>query len=487
MSLLSQFFPGGSGLKVEFVLVGGGGGGGARGAAASPTLIKSNFAGGGGGGQVVVGEDYPVVPGISYAITIGAGGAGGCLLPSPYVAPVPVQPYCNLLISGQPGRSGGTSCFGSVFARGGGGGSGGLYPTCIPIYTPTNPGLQQCGCPGGSGGGSGALACFPWDNSGPYGSFKPGGRALGNYSIGNTIKFGGDGQNSIAPSATAPMSNPVGPYNLTVWYTCTQNFAGGGGGAGTGAGGFSGGIVTLSGANPSFLPGAPVGNPCLGTMIYAAYSGPLSSGGAGIRPGSATLRNVPILDHVHGIDGYLTSITGTDEYFGGGGEAFQGQSMNSCDYTALSPTHPCYPVHPSLFNKCPAGGAGGGAYRLRCCGGTPSLSSPGTNILVCCSFNAPNSNAVFPVGANACYVLCGATPGTGGGGASSPRGYANTTTGPCAANPAVADGTNGAGGVLIIRYPSSCSAATVTGNTPITPVPGYHIYKWTGPGTITFN
>jgi len=49
-------------------------------------------------------------------------------------------------------------------------------------------------------------------------------------------------------------------------------------------------------------------------------------------------------------------------------------------------------------------------------------------------------------------------------------------------------GGSGGSGLLIIRYPTSWAAATVTGNTPTPAQPGYNVYRWnSGPGTITFN
>ena len=59
-------------LRITAILVGGGGGGGA-----GYTSDTDTYAGGGGGGGETVLAWYPVSPGQSLSITVGAGGAGG--------------------------------------------------------------------------------------------------------------------------------------------------------------------------------------------------------------------------------------------------------------------------------------------------------------------------------------------------------------------------------------------------------------------------
>jgi hypothetical protein len=49
------------------------------------------------------------------------------------------------------------------------------------------------------------------------------------------------------------------------------------------------------------------------------------------------------------------------------------------------------------------------------------------------------------------------------------------------------DGTAGASGIVIIRYPQTLSPpASVTGNVQIGYAAGYQIYTWTSSGTVTF-
>lgn len=469
MSRLSQFFSSG-GQKIEFLLVGGGGGGGARGGRGGGRCTLGS--GGGGGGQVVLGEDYEVRPGQSYPIIIGAGGVGGCTLPNPCIYPGSQPYYCCTHFDGSPGKNGGSSCFGSVFARGGGGGGGGIL--CTPCYLPIIPNLENKGCNGGSGGGGGGTGSYPFI---PLTYSYSGGTGIGNYSIGNTIKFGNSGQTSWPVESLS--SDPL----ATVSYTCIINFAGGGGGAGGGAasqgGGSNAGSVVLTGYNI-----CSCGPYQYRTYLFQNFCGSvnLGSGGAGDNPVNAIFRKFPLGSHNHGVDGYLNNIEGTDQYYGGGGEAYQGQNCLNLDYTAVSSSAPYYPSLTCPRNRCPGGGLGGGAYWLR------TGCAPVVNIGSCCGFWY---NCVYGCASYACpvscYTLYAAPSGSGGGGASSARGYVNSTTGPCSCNPCIGDGTNGASGVLIIRYPTAYNAATVSGNTPVTPIPGYYIYKWTGPGSITFN
>lgn len=220
------------------------------------------------------------------------------------------------------------------------------------------------------------------------------------------------------------------------------------------------------------------------------YEGSLISAGGSSEPLNVITRNNPIDGHRAGQDGYITSILGSDCYFGGGGEAFGGQARSPyiTNHTALDPTHCCYPVAAPSCKRysVPSGSCGGGAYRTVIAGcWRPYIPQPAFLWRTC--NNIYGGGLQGPPQCNACYCLYAAATGSGGGGASSPRGYANTTTGPCASNTAVADGTNGASGTLIIRYPTAYAAATVSGNTPVTPVPGFYVYRWNGPGSITFN
>lgn len=117
------------GVKWVIVTGCGGGGGGGSGASNSSTnnaypLFVWVIAGGGGGGQSAMTSTHvvPVVPGVSYPVSIGLGGLGG---PVNYVfngAPNPGPNNYGGTAWGQPGSSGQNSLFGTIIFPGGQGG-----------------------------------------------------------------------------------------------------------------------------------------------------------------------------------------------------------------------------------------------------------------------------------------------------------------------------------------------------------------------------
>ena len=138
---------------VEVLVVAGGGGGGGLG-------------GGGGGGGVIHLPEYPVTPGGSVALTVGAGGAGGPGNPS------------------NAGDQGGPSTFGSVTAVGGGGGAG--HQTRAASSGGSGGGgsyanLTGAGGTVGQGFGGGSYPSYgpPHANSGGGGAGGPGGDGNG--------------------------------------------------------------------------------------------------------------------------------------------------------------------------------------------------------------------------------------------------------------------------------------------------------------------
>ena len=472
MSLLSQFFPsGGSGTKVDFLLVGGGGGGGASGGTAQ--CACQSVGGGGGGGMVVLGEDYEVVPGRTYPIVIGAGGAGGGFY---YTPSLQTQNY--KMGGSLRGANGGDSFFGSVRAIGGGGGGAGNNKADTCNYVCTE--LSNNGKIGGNGGGAGSRCNV---------SFQVGttssGNSIGAFPVGNTIKFG-------SPGSSSPSTYPACWKQLGQYANCLYNSSGGGGGSGLGGGSFTGGSLTLTtpfdGNNGpcilnSYTPVKCGTYDCSTTYIPNQWSGTL--GGSAYDNSYEQFRVTDATNILAGKDGYLSNISGSDEYYGGGGAV--AYTISTGDQYALglvmAPNHPCYPVQSSCAHKvCPYGGLGGGTYFAsnKACGAQPYyLSSLGF-----CYLGVTYGCSISPLG----RAICGGAAGTGGGGGAhmlSP----STPTGPVypdTANSCAYCGTNGASGSLIIRYPTAFAAATVTGNTPTPAQPGYRVYKWTGPGTITF-
>lgn len=189
---------------IEYLIVAGGGSGGVS------TYGGQNGAGAGGGGAggLLTGVGLLVVPGTSYSILVGAGGAA-------------VTNAVGSYYQGLPGSN--SSAFSLTAIGGGSGGGGGAI-----------------GGSGGSGGGSG------WGNTSP---------SSGTLGQGNA---GGPGQGNVAPywggagggAGAAGTNAGVGGVGLASSITGSSQFYGGGGGptdvygtaraGGSGGGGASG-------------------------------------------------------------------------------------------------------------------------------------------------------------------------------------------------------------------------------------------------------
>ena len=229
--------------QVEILVVAGGGGGGC------------NNGGGGGGGGVVYNNSYPVTPGQTYTVTVGAGGTP------------------NTSSSGftSQGNTGSNSQFGNLTAIGGGGGGG-----------QGGPGAGGDGKTGGSGGGTGNM------NSGGgtvgFGTagqgFNGGLAAAGSYS--QAAGGGGAGQLGFSFGGGTAAAG-AGGSGLQFGISGTPTYyAGGGGGAsspgsaGQGAGGIGGGGAGVAGNGVSGTANTGGGG---GGCTNAATGG---TGGTGI-------------------------------------------------------------------------------------------------------------------------------------------------------------------------------------------------------------
>ena len=218
--------------SVEVLVVAAGGAGG------------NNHAGGGGAGGVIYNNQYPVTPGLTYTVTVGAGG----------------------LASGTGANNntnGGNSQFGALTAIGGGAG-GNRNDTAG-----TSPGQN-----GGSGGGGGGAQA-------PYaGCYVAGlGTAGQGFSGGVAVDILGGGGGGAGGVGAAGVGTRVGGNGLQFGISGTpQYYAGGGGGssggAPTAAGGLGGGGTsgTTTGSN--------------GTAGTANTGGGGGGGGAGNTTGS---------------------------------------------------------------------------------------------------------------------------------------------------------------------------------------------------------
>jgi len=214
--------------QIELLLVGGGGGGGGA------SVGNHNSGAGGGGG--VLSQMITVVPGTSYTVTIGAGGAAAGA------------------DSNAAGGVGTSSTFGSLVTSFGG--SGGSSANGI------NPAFGQYASGGGqgntttaiSGGGGGAAILVPYltgvdtlfNVGSPRLSVVQGtlgyrtGYAFGNPGV-NGYGAGGGGASGQASRVFGGLNAGAGAFSTTAGTSGTANFGGGGGGGAFGAAYYSAG------------------------------------------------------------------------------------------------------------------------------------------------------------------------------------------------------------------------------------------------------
>jgi YD repeat-containing protein len=263
------------GAFVDYLVVGGGGGGG------------WSIGGGGGAGGVLTAKGWQLVQG-SYAVTVGAGGAGS-------LADVEGDDYSNVL-----SKPGGNSSVGTLIARGGGGGGssspspsyagqdgasgggaagGGDYPTTTAgqglAGQGRNGGLADNGGGGGGGGYQGAGANgggFPRGAGGGgldsditgvmtnYAAGGGGGSSIANTDGATTIPAGGasggaGGARVAGSNAAVNRGGGGGGGGARSFFSSNTSYNGGAGGSGvvvirylTGAANLTGGTITTSGA-----------------------------------------------------------------------------------------------------------------------------------------------------------------------------------------------------------------------------------------------
>ena len=183
------------------VVAGGGSGGGGSGAIGG---------GGGGAGGIIYNTSYPVTPGVTYPITVGAGGVGA---------------------SRSKGTNGGNSQFGALVALGGGAGA-------------SDGSLSNVGTPGGSGGGGGGRSGIGAPGTAGQGYSGSNGAA-------NAYYAGGAGGGAGGP-ATPFFGSVAGSGGPGLYFNISGTsvaYGGGGGGGGStyssvstaGSGGIGGG------------------------------------------------------------------------------------------------------------------------------------------------------------------------------------------------------------------------------------------------------
>jgi hypothetical protein len=450
MSLLSQFFPSGSGastskIKTNMLMVAGGAGGtpaGGQVCTPNESLNSASGGGGGGAGEVIELRNYEFTSGSTLTVTVGSGGGassnGGnsCVTSSldndVYVmvggnsssipdvtSPVPCSQCARIIYSSI-----------DMSIGGGGGGATGFVcrvPTpCPGVSCPTVGGNNQC-VP------TSKIYCGL--NGAP---FNPCPACVSSCIIdyfdrGTSIRplFGSGGASSFRLAPNTP-----GMVTASPTY-CFYPGLGGGGGAG--AGGNGGSISVSSGC------GAP-------------------PGGSTAIPASITCFKSP--DGGIGGCGIQTEILGSIQCFasgggGGGGNVTQVFTLYSCVGPAC-----CQCFYPSECYRglggtsCSGGcgGKGGVSARPPFAGGSGCVYAPYW--------------VQYTTGCNG----CNATVNTGGGGGG---GGAGPTT----------QGTAGSGGsgVVIIQYSTFYPAAPAfPGACDCSPsTPGCRTYKFNGPGSIT--
>lgn len=204
----------GSTTSVEYLVVGGGGGGGG---------CFDTGAGGGGGAGLVLTNTISVIPGNTYNIVVGAGGAAG---------------IGNRGGSPQetPGGQGGSSSFDAIVATGG---SGGYGSRTAPGGIGLGGAIANAGTLTGGGGGNGG---------GNYGTTPSAGGGGGNGSAGGTSinrtpGAGGSGvSSSISGSSITYGAGGAGGRE-------NSNINGANGAANTGNGGQGGGSTSNDSSN----------------------------------------------------------------------------------------------------------------------------------------------------------------------------------------------------------------------------------------------
>ena len=199
---------------VEYLIVGGGGGGGGA--------FDTGGAGGGGAGMVITGNTS-VIPGTTYTLTIGAGGAKGTA----------ARP------SETSGSDGGNSVFNGITALGGQGGNrsrsapggngvGGQqanYGTSTQAGGGNGGGNVGVGNAGGGGGGNSSSGSTGNPSTGSFTLGGNGGAGITSSITGIAVTYGAGGKGGNETSASYSLAGTDG----------TPNTGNGGGGGGSGS------------------------------------------------------------------------------------------------------------------------------------------------------------------------------------------------------------------------------------------------------------
>ena len=256
-----------TGYPVEYLVVAGGAGGGA------------NIGGGGGAGGYQTATGFSLNGGVSYTVTVGAGGAAGVTGGSAF-----------------QGGTGSNSVFSTITSTGGGGGG---YATSAGAIN---------GTAGGSGGGGGSLIDTAVNDAyGGAGTSGQGNRG-GNVSSSARGSGGGGGASAAGGDTSTDTNGAGGAGTASSISGSSLTYAGGGGG---------GGYPNSGGAGGSGGGGAG-GNPTngTGTAGTANTGGGGGGGGGGAAPGgngAAGGSGIVVIKYIgaqRGTGGTVTSVGG---------------------------------------------------------------------------------------------------------------------------------------------------------------------------------
>ena len=218
-------------LGVEYLIVagGGGGGGGFQSGGGGGGGFRTNVSGATSGRGASAEAAMTLSNAATFAVTVGAGGAGGAAVTGTSATAI--------------GSQGGSSAFNSITSLGGGGGSS--YWANDASFTP--PSAQ--GMDGGCGGGAGDVPGDQSGGSGTAGQGYDGGDAIGYaspYSGG-----GGGGAGAAGGNTSSGVAGNGGNGQASSITGSPVTYAGGGGGGGyqnsSGTGGTGGGAAGTTG------------------------------------------------------------------------------------------------------------------------------------------------------------------------------------------------------------------------------------------------
>ena len=322
-----------AGFDIEYIVVGGGGAGGSVGQPV-PSPANGDKAGGGGAGGFLTNEGgtaFPIISGVTYTVTIGAGGT----VTSTTGATSGANTTWNV------GDQGGAN---SVLAWGGGGGGGYANVTSFGVARPhsgrdgNTPAMYRWGGNGASGGGGGGG--WHWGVDGGEAMLVPNiasANALYPLGVGYTYTYMPAPQ---LPSPPTPLQRIGGPQG---WY------GGNGGGYGAGAGAGGGGGAGNFGYN--LLQGS--GNPysdatsSQGGIGRLGFDGNYYSGGGG-----GGLRSS------EGAGGQANTTIGAGGLGGGGNGAWWFRPATGYTTTQTTPAPTGLRMSAGTANR---GGGGGGS------------------------------------------------------------------------------------------------------------------------------